>query len=120
ASDASDAEPASAARAAEKVGAPAEPQLRVMGTVELTGLETTSRAPKLAALAALLYFRPGRDPETLCEAMGPTEPWSPATLNQRVRELRNRLGSDPNGDPYVLRRSGKDSPYALSQALTCD
>ncbi|CAM5612618.1 LysM peptidoglycan-binding domain-containing protein [Streptomyces diastaticus] len=120
ASDASDAEPASAARAAEKVDAPAEPQLRVMGTVELTGLETTSRAPKLAALAALLYFRPGRDPETLCEAMGPNEPWSPATLNQRVRELRNRLGSDPNGDPYVLRRSGKDSPYALSQALTCD
>ncbi|MFD6043921.1 LysM peptidoglycan-binding domain-containing protein [Streptomyces koyangensis] len=115
-----DVEPASAARATEKTDAPAEPQLRVMGTVELTGLETTSRAPKLAALAALLFFRPGRDPETLCEAMGPNEPWSPATLNQRVRELRNRLGSDPDGNPYVLRRSGKDSPYALSPALTCD
>ncbi|MGW9643065.1 LysM peptidoglycan-binding domain-containing protein [Streptomyces albidoflavus] len=120
-SDASaDVEPASASRTAEKADAPAEPQLRVMGTVELTGLETTSRAPKLAALAALLFFRPGRDPETLCEAMGPNEPWSPATLNQRVRELRNRLGSDPDGNPYVLRRSGKDSPYALSPALTCD
>ncbi|MEV3913088.1 hypothetical protein [Streptomyces canus] len=36
------------------------PEIRVLGPVEVTGVDSTGHGPRMAQLAALLYFRPGR------------------------------------------------------------
>ncbi|MZE80901.1 LysM peptidoglycan-binding domain-containing protein [Streptomyces xinghaiensis] len=96
------------------------PEIRVLGPLEVPGLGTTGHGPRLAALAALLYFRPGRDAGAVCEAMDPVNPWSTSTLTSRMHGLRSRLGTDPQGLPYVPRRSSGSDPYRLHPAVRCD
>ncbi|MEU2284287.1 hypothetical protein ABZ614_20490 [Streptomyces sp. NPDC013178] len=96
------------------------PEIRVLGPVEVTGVDSTGHGPRMAQLAALLFFRPGRSAETLCADMDPVSPWSPSTLNARLQGLRRSLGNDPTGNPYVPRRSSGDDPYRLSPAVRCD
>ncbi|MFE2470124.1 hypothetical protein [Streptomyces mirabilis] len=96
------------------------PEIRVLGPVEVTGVDSTGHGPRIAQLAALLYFRPGRSADVLCSDMDPVSPWSVSTLNARLQGLRRSLGSDPAGNPYVPRRSSGDDPYRLSPGVRCD
>ncbi|MGF0177213.1 LysM peptidoglycan-binding domain-containing protein [Streptomyces sp. Marseille-Q5077] len=96
------------------------PEIRVLGPVEVTGVDSTGHGPRIAQLAALLLFKPGRSADVLCSDMDPVNPWSVSTLNARVGGLRRCLGSDPTGDPYVPRRSSGEDPYRLSPSVRCD
>ncbi|MFD4653017.1 MULTISPECIES: cupin domain-containing protein [unclassified Streptomyces] len=71
-----------------------------------------SSQPMVALLAALLYFKPGISSDTAREAMDPRKPWSKATLQSRISELRNRLGTDPDGNPFLPR--DRTGTYRLS------
>ncbi|WP_344543826.1 bacterial transcriptional activator domain-containing protein [Streptomyces levis] len=107
--------------ASTETGAPGQgPEIRVLGPVEVTGVRPSGHGPRIAQLAALLYFKPGRTADELCTHMDPTAPWTPATLNARLHGLRRALGDDPQGRPYVPRRSAGDTPYRLSPAIHCD
>ncbi|MFD4973101.1 hypothetical protein [Streptomyces sp. NPDC058424] len=96
------------------------PEIRVLGPVEVTGVDSTGHGPRMAQLAALLYFRPGRSAEVLCADMDPVSPWSTSTLNARMQGLRSSLGSDPSGNLYVLRRKAREDPYRLAPGVRCD
>ncbi|MGW7260819.1 LysM peptidoglycan-binding domain-containing protein [Streptomyces sp. NPDC054834] len=96
------------------------PEIRVLGPVEVTGVDSTGHGPRMAQLAALLFFRPGRSADVLCADMDPVSPWSSSTLNARLQGLRRSLGSDPVGNPYVPRRSSGDDPYQLAPGVRCD
>ncbi|MDG9709723.1 LysM peptidoglycan-binding domain-containing protein [Streptomyces sp. DH10] len=96
------------------------PEIRVLGPVEVTGVDSTGHGPRMAQLAALLFFRPGRSADALCSDMDPVSPWSLSTLNARMQGLRRSLGNDPAGDPYVPRRKTGESPYRLSPGVRCD
>ncbi|MFF1602467.1 hypothetical protein ACFVYV_34080 [Streptomyces mirabilis] len=96
------------------------PEIRVLGPVEVTGVDSTGHGPRMAQLAALLYFRPGRSADAVCSDMDPLSPWELSTLNARLQGLRRSLGSDPAGHPYVPRRRSGDDPYRLSLSVRCD
>ncbi|MGW5465422.1 LysM peptidoglycan-binding domain-containing protein [Streptomyces sp. NPDC003996] len=96
------------------------PEIRVLGPVEVTGVNNTGHGPRMAQLAALLYFRPGRSGHVLCADMDPVHPWSTTTLNARMQGLRSCLGSDIAGNPYVPRRKTGDDPYRLAPTVRCD
>ncbi|MCX4596828.1 LysM peptidoglycan-binding domain-containing protein [Streptomyces sp. NBC_01549] len=96
------------------------PEIRILGPVEVTGVDSTGHGPRIAQLAALLYFRPGRSADILCSDMDPVSPWSASTLNARLQGLRRSLGSDPAGNPYVPRRKSGEDPYRLSPGVRCD
>ncbi|MEV5850422.1 hypothetical protein AB0M32_51570 [Streptomyces sp. NPDC051985] len=96
------------------------PEIRVLGPVEVTGVDSTGHGPRMAQLAALLYFRPGRSADTLCRDMDPISPWSTSTLNARMQGLRSQLGSDPAGTLYVPRRKSGEDPYRLGPGVRCD
>ncbi|MFB8776325.1 bacterial transcriptional activator domain-containing protein [Streptomyces broussonetiae] len=96
------------------------PEIRVLGPVEVTGVDHTGHGPRIAQLAALLYFRPGRSPDLLCADMDPDSPWSTSTLNARMQGLRSALGRDPSGKLYVPRRKAGEDPYRLSPGIRCD
>ncbi|MEU5930059.1 LysM peptidoglycan-binding domain-containing protein [Streptomyces antimycoticus] len=96
------------------------PEIRVLGPIEVTGVGASGHGPKLTELAVLLYFRPHRDAAGICEAMDPMNPWSSSTLNSRMYGLRNKLGTDPDGDPYLPRRTRGSDGYNLSPAVRCD
>lgn len=99
-------------------GDPDAPQVQVLGTVAVTGIQASGHGGKLAALAALLFFKPGRSAEALCQAMDPASPWSKATLQSRMSELRSRLGSNGEGELYLPR--GVNATYRLSPSVRCD
>ncbi|MEU5281161.1 hypothetical protein AB0G87_32685 [Streptomyces asoensis] len=96
------------------------PEIRVLGPVEVTGVDSTGHGPRMAQLAALLYFRPGRSADVLCADMDPVSPWSTSTLNARMQGLRSSLGSDSSGTPYVPRRKAGDDPYRIAPGVRCD
>ncbi|WP_306192059.1 LysM peptidoglycan-binding domain-containing protein [Streptomyces sp. MK5] len=96
------------------------PEIRVLGPVEVTGVDSTGHGPRMAQLAALLYFRPGRSADVLCADMDPVSPWSTSTLNARMQGLRSCLGSDPAGNLYVPRRKAGEDPYRLAPGVRCD
>ncbi|MFF7145726.1 LysM peptidoglycan-binding domain-containing protein [Streptomyces sp. SID2888] len=96
------------------------PEIRVLGPVEVTGVASTGHGPRMAQLAALLFFRPGRSADVLCADMDPVKPWSTSTLNARMQGLRTSLGSDPSGNLYVPRRKTGEDPYQLAPGVRCD
>ncbi|MFE1854929.1 hypothetical protein [Streptomyces sp. NPDC059489] len=96
------------------------PEIRVLGPVEVTGVDRTGHGPRMAQLAALLYFRPRRSADLLCADMDPISPWSTSTLNARMQGLRSSLGSDPSGNLYVPRRKAGEDPYQLAASVRCD
>ncbi|MGV9248711.1 LysM peptidoglycan-binding domain-containing protein [Streptomyces sp. NPDC003710] len=96
------------------------PEIRVLGPVEVTGVDSTGHGPRMAQLAALLHFRPGRSADVLCADMDPVSPWSTSTLNARMQGLRSSLGSDPSGNLYVPRRKAGEDPYRLAPGVRCD
>ncbi|SNX88480.1 LysM domain-containing protein [Streptomyces sp. TLI_55] len=96
------------------------PEIRVLGPVEVTGIDSTGHGPRMAQLAALLFFRPGRSADALCSDMDPVSPWSTSTLNARLQGLRSSLGSDSSGNLYVPRRKSGEDPYRLAPGIRCD
>ncbi|MFD4371073.1 LysM peptidoglycan-binding domain-containing protein [Streptomyces sp. NPDC058486] len=107
------AEPAAPAELTDKDA----PEVQVLGPVSVTGIQASGHGPKLAQLAAHLYFRPG-PPDSVREAMDPRSPWSPATLQNRISQLRNRLGAHPDGSLYLPR--DRTGVYKLSPKVRCD
>ncbi|WP_427169005.1 LysM peptidoglycan-binding domain-containing protein (plasmid) [Streptomyces sp. C1-1] len=99
---------------------PHAPEIRVLGPLEVDRVGHTGHGPKMAQLAALLYFRPGRNADVLCTDMDPIHPWSTSTLNARMQGLRSSLGSAPSGNPYVPRRKTAEDPYRLAPGIRCD
>ncbi|WP_406834863.1 LysM peptidoglycan-binding domain-containing protein [Streptomyces sp. AHU1] len=99
---------------------PPTPLLKVLGPVQITGVSGSSHGPREAQLAALLHFKPGRGADTLCTDMDPLAPWTKRTLNSRMGDLRRTLGDDPEGNPYVPRRTTSDDPYVISTLVRCD
>ncbi|MFE5753830.1 hypothetical protein ACFQ7I_09025 [Streptomyces massasporeus] len=96
------------------------PEIRVLGPLEVTGVRPRGHGPRIAQLAALLYFKPGRTTDELCTHMDPTNPWTASTLNARLHGLRRALGNDPAGQPYVPRRHTAETPYHLASTVCCD
>ncbi|MFC7308953.1 hypothetical protein ACFQVC_32695 [Streptomyces monticola] len=96
------------------------PEIKVLGPVEVTGVESSGHGAKISQLAALLYLKPDRDGDQVCADMDPITPWERSTLNSRMQQLRSRLGTDPDGNTYVPRRTAKDEPYRISPKLRCD
>ncbi|MGW4561009.1 LysM peptidoglycan-binding domain-containing protein [Streptomyces sp. NPDC004561] len=96
------------------------PEIRVLGPVEVDGVASSGHGPRIAQLAALMYFRPNRSADALCSDMDPLTPWEASTLNARLRGLRSAWGNDPAGNAYVPRRRTGDDPYRLSPAVRCD
>ncbi|WP_458248850.1 LysM peptidoglycan-binding domain-containing protein [Streptomyces sp. MAI_2237] len=99
---------------------PRAPEIRVLGPVEVDRVGHAGHGPRMAQLATLLYFRPGRSADVLCADMDPIHPWSTSTLNARLQGLRSSLGSDPDGNPYVPRRKSGEDPYRLAPGVRCD
>ncbi|MGW2936333.1 LysM peptidoglycan-binding domain-containing protein [Streptomyces sp. NPDC001156] len=96
------------------------PEIRVLGPVQVDRVGHSGHGPRIAQLAALMFFRPGRTADALCADMDPLNPWSPATLNARLQGLRRALGNDAAGNAYVPRRRSGDDPYLLAPAVRCD
>ncbi|WP_314223633.1 LysM peptidoglycan-binding domain-containing protein [Streptomyces zaehneri] len=96
------------------------PEIRVLGPVEVTGVDSTGHGPRMAQLAALLFFRPRRSAEVVCSDMDPVSPWGLSTLNARMQGLRRSLGNDPAGNPYVPRRKSGEDPYRLAPGVRSD
>ncbi|MEU9190828.1 hypothetical protein AB0D14_41295 [Streptomyces sp. NPDC048484] len=96
------------------------PEIRVLGPVEVTGVDNTGHGPRMAQLAALLFFKPGRNADAVCCDMDPVNPWGLSTLNARTQGLRRSLGSDLAGDPYVPRRTSGEDPFRLAAGVRCD
>lgn len=98
---------------------PDQPQLLVLGPLAIANSQgsETAHPPRLAALAAYLYFRPGRDYGSIANAMDPVSPWEPRTLQTRVYELRSQLGHAPDGSLYLPRKAA--DTYRLGQ-IHCD
>ncbi|WP_405633937.1 MULTISPECIES: hypothetical protein [unclassified Streptomyces] len=94
------------------------PDIQVLGPVTVAGIEASGHGFKLALLAALLYFKPGISSDTAREAMDPRKPWTKATLQSRISELRNRLGTDLDGNPFLPR--DRTGTYRLSPTARCD
>ena len=111
-------QPTPAASAPEQPVDPDAPEVQVLGPVAVTGIHTSGHGAKLASLAALVFFKPGRGAEALREAMDPNSPWSKATLQSRMSELRGRLGTNADGELYLPR--DRTSGYRLSPAVRCD
>ncbi|WP_331736037.1 hypothetical protein OG333_38000 (plasmid) [Streptomyces anulatus] len=82
---------------------PSAPEISVLGPLTVSGITHSGHGPKVAALAALIHLRPGRTAEFLCTAMDPVNPWSTRTLQTRLSEIRSRLGTAPDGQPYLPR-----------------
>ncbi|MCT9093532.1 LysM peptidoglycan-binding domain-containing protein [Streptomyces sp. ASQP_92] len=95
------------------------PEISVLGPIHVPGV-STGHGPRVAQLGALLYFKPGRSADTLCVDMDPLTPWSKKTLDSRLGDLRRSLGDDPDGNPYVPRRTGLADGYSLSPHVRCD
>ncbi|MEV6332857.1 hypothetical protein [Streptomyces sp. NPDC051909] len=93
------------------------PEVQVLGPVAVTGISASGHGPKLAQLAAYLYFKPS-SPDTVAEAMDPRRPWSKPTLQTRISELRNRLGADQDGNLYLPR--DRTGIYKLSPKVRSD
>ncbi|WP_415954416.1 hypothetical protein [Streptomyces sp. KLOTTS4A1] len=115
-----DAEAAGGAAAVLEVEELHVPEIRVLGPVDVTELASSGQGPRLAQLAALLYFKADRDGDTVCADMSPNNPWSRDTLTARMKDLRTRLGTDADGEPYVPRRTARDTPFRISPRLRCD
>lgn len=96
------------------------PFLSVLGPVQINTGAGSSHGPRESQLAALLHFKPGRSADTLCTDMDPLTPWTRRTLNTRMGDLRRALGDDPDGNPYIPRRSAIEDPYAISPNVACD
>ncbi|MFE9812499.1 hypothetical protein [Streptomyces sp. NPDC005548] len=99
---------------------PEAPLIRVLGPIQVTRVDSNGHGPKVAQLAALLYFRPGRSAHIVCSDMDPTSPWTLNTLHARLGGLRRSLGNGPDGAPYVPRRKPAEAPYRLSPGVRCD
>ncbi|MET8507529.1 LysM peptidoglycan-binding domain-containing protein [Streptomyces sp. NPDC004787] len=93
------------------------PEIQILGPVTVTGISASGHGPKLAQLAAYLYFKPS-SPDAVAEAMDPRRPWSKATLQTRISELRNRLGADQDGNLYLPR--DRTGTYKLSPKVRSD
>jgi hypothetical protein len=81
------------------------PRVLLLGPVDLQhagGPVEVSARPRLLELAAYLVLMPGRGRAALDAAMWPGRRVGAATRRALIARLRRWLGSDPNGEPYVL------------------
>ncbi|WP_127354556.1 hypothetical protein [Actinacidiphila soli] len=99
-------------------GDPDAPRIDVLGPIRVTGISGSGHGPRVRALAALIYLRPGRSAEALCTAMDPVSPWSTRTLQSRLSEIRSRFGAAPDGEAYLPRPKTAATPSTPGSART--
>ncbi|MEU0186730.1 LysM peptidoglycan-binding domain-containing protein [Streptomyces sp. NPDC006207] len=98
---------------------PRAPEINVLGSLQVSGITGSGHGPRLETLAALIYLKPGRNADALCTFMDPASPWTTRTLQSRMSEIRARLGSTPDNQPYLPRpRAG--SGYAFHPSIRSD
>ncbi|GAA3733873.1 BTAD domain-containing putative transcriptional regulator [Salinactinospora qingdaonensis] len=102
----------------------AGPRIRVLGPVDITGVDTreleAGKRRGLVELACLLKLAPGQTPDDLSRAMGGANgPWSASTRSASLSRLRSWLGRDAEGNAYFPKR-GSDGTYALAGTVGCD
>ncbi|MEU1623130.1 LysM peptidoglycan-binding domain-containing protein [Streptomyces sp. NPDC005722] len=98
---------------------PKAPEINVLGSLQVSGITGSGHGPRLETLAALIYLKPGRNADALCTFMDPASPWTTRTLQSRLSEIRARLGSTPDDQPYLPRpRAG--SGYAFHPSIRSD
>ncbi|WP_037599537.1 BTAD domain-containing putative transcriptional regulator [Streptacidiphilus rugosus] len=95
------------------------PEIRILGSVDVTGLGSSGRGKRLAEVAAYLYLRPGRTRADLAEAMSPRTPWTENSVKQRLHDLRNLLENTPDGTPR-LARNARDGILPTMTGVRCD
>ncbi|WP_329046800.1 hypothetical protein [Streptomyces sp. NBC_01422] len=93
------------------------PEIRILGPLQVSGVSGSGHGPKVGALAALIYLRPGRSADSLCTAMDPVNPWSTRTLQSRLSEIRSRFGTAADGQPYLPRPK---NGYAFRSGIRSD
>jgi DNA-binding SARP family transcriptional activator len=100
-------------RGAEKI-----PELKVLGTLRVDGIEDGFPLRRSIELIAYLTFhRNGVEADTLMEALWPEQPPDYQRLNRHTSRTRTTLGVDPNGEfllPYVSGGIYRISPHLQS------
>ena len=102
----------------EPVGAPPEVEVRVLGRVEIAGIDRVERG-KSEELVVFLAFHPaGVDADQLSEALWPGRPPARGTLNTTTAVARAHLGLTLEGAPRLPHaRSGL---YRLDASVGLD
>jgi DNA-binding SARP family transcriptional activator len=96
------------------------PQVKVLGTLQVTGLAERFEQAKCAELVT--YFalhRHGTEPDTLMEAMWPEQPASLQRLRTVVARARSALGKETDTEHY-LPIIAKGELYQVSPKVSCD
>ncbi|MEX2652090.1 MAG: hypothetical protein WD473_06555, partial [Acidimicrobiia bacterium] len=95
------------------------PEMRVLGTVQVDGIDVRFPLRKCTELVAYLTFhRGGVEADTLMEALWPEQAPDYQRLNRHTSRTRTTLGLGPDGEPFVPYVS--DGIYRLSSHLRSD
>ncbi|GAA1933701.1 bacterial transcriptional activator domain-containing protein [Streptantibioticus ferralitis] len=101
----------------------AEPVIRVMGPVDVTGAGSTEQRylRTLTEIAAWMVLHPGRDHRALDEAIWPGREVSRKTRNPWISRLRSWLGTAADGTAYLPPiATTADARYRMAESVTCD
>ena len=80
----------------------AYPKVKVLGALEVDGLERRFPLRKCLELVTYLTFhRNGVEADTLMEALWPDQPPNYPRLNVHTSRARSTMGHDPAGQPYL-------------------
>ncbi|MDF1595121.1 MAG: LysM peptidoglycan-binding domain-containing protein [Acidimicrobiia bacterium] len=95
------------------------PEMKVLGTLHVDGIDGRFPLRKCTELVAYLTFhRGGVEADTLMEALWPEQAPEYQRLNRHTSRTRTTLGIGPDGEPYVGYVS--DGIYRLSSHLRSD
>jgi nucleoid-associated protein YgaU/DNA-binding SARP family transcriptional activator len=95
------------------------PEMKVLGTLRVDGVERRFPLRKCTELVAYLTFhRGGVEADTLMEALWPEQPPDNERLNRHTSRARVTLGPGPDGQPYVPYIT--DGIYRISPHLRSD
>ena len=95
------------------------PEMKVLGTLRVDGVDGRFPLRKCTELVAYLTFhRNGVEADTLMEALWPEQPPNNERLNRHTSRARVTLGPGPEGEPYVPYVT--DGLYRISPHLRSD
>lgn len=95
------------------------PEMKVLGTLRVEGIEGRFALRRCTELVAYLTFhRGGVEADTLMEALWPEQPPDYQRLNRHTYRARTTLGLGPDGEPYLPYVA--DGIYRISPRLQSD
>jgi LysM repeat protein/DNA-binding SARP family transcriptional activator len=102
---------------------PGAPEVQVLGTIGITGVDPSpgvAGASKVLELGVYLALNTGRGPAEVSRQLGEDgAPWADSTRRSRLSQLRTWLGSDADGNDYVLAVTGATG-YRLASTVRTD